>query len=82
MSGLKWCLYPENTPDEVGYYYTFYHNLDEKAVFYKSIWWNGKKWCPWRPNGSPSLIVIQYAPQTKAPFYTESLKKVSELENE
>jgi hypothetical protein len=81
MSRLEWLEYPESVPKEPAYYYTVYFNHDESKHYFKSIWWDGKDWFPWRPGGGPNLTVYEFAPQTKAPYYTESLKIVKEIEN-
>lgn len=80
-SKLNWLAYPEHQPEDPGYYYTFYSNHDEDQDYFKSIFWDGKKWFPWRPGGGPNLTVLEYAPETKAPYYTQSLSIAREIEN-
>lgn len=78
-SKLKWLKYPENVPDGDGYYLTV-HVVDGKE-YMKSIWWNSKIWVKWRVNLGYELNVKEFAPETKAPFYTESLRIAREIEH-
>lgn len=46
-----WTNYPESSPAESGYYYTYYFNPQLNEELYKSLWYDTKtnKWIgPWR----------------------------------
>jgi hypothetical protein len=79
-SKLTWVNYPETVPQLNGYYYTHYFNHDENQEFCKCIYWDGGKWCPWRPGSKPELTVIEYAPETVEPYY--SLCRMRQYEDE
>ena len=75
-SKLEWKKYPDEKPIERGYYYTSYFNIDENQEYMKCIWWdpNTQKWSPWRPNGTPQLRVLMFAPSTRSGYYGECNK--------
>jgi hypothetical protein len=80
MKDNLWKLYPEHKPIKDGYYMTI-HQVGDKEYF-KGIWWNTKsqKWVKWRTNLEYELTVLEFIPDTCAPYYTECLKIARSLE--
>ena len=49
----NWSKYPENKPNESGYYITYYYNPERNEELYKALWYSVEigKWSgPWRWN--------------------------------
>src|SRR3546814_5644615 len=50
---MTWKIYPDNIPNESGYYMTLYYNPERNEELYKALWFSieiGKWTGPWRWN--------------------------------
>lgn len=88
----EWKKYPEQTPTDSGYYYTYHLMNDER--WYKAIWWDSKtsKWIHWRPAENKAKIepnVIAFVLESRTDYYcpcltgvTDNLDKYSAYEDD
>lgn len=65
----KWLEYPDNIPEESGYYPTYYQNMKTKEFFYKAIAWYRFEWAEWNEN--IDIKVIAFIPSMRADYYTQ-----------
>jgi hypothetical protein len=72
---MNWSNFPETSPKERGYYFTYYFNKTLDKNFYKCLYWDieNKVWL--YPNFEFS--VDKFIEDTKSKHYTKCLSKIS-----
>lgn len=71
---MNWSNFPETTPKESGYCYTYYYNKTVDKHLYKGLFWdaNNKVWI----FPTYEFTVEKFLEETKSKFYSECLSKL------
>ena len=72
---MNWSNFPENSPKEAGYYFTYYYNENLKTNFYKCLFWDieNKEWI----YPTSKFSVKKFIEQTKSRYHRECVCKIS-----
>lgn len=73
-----WSKFPKNTPNQTGYYFTYYYNDEIGKHLYKAISWDGHQWVGWR-RGGLEFVVKGYIDITNAPYYGSCLQITDDI---
>lgn len=72
---LEWKDFPDTSPSEMGYYYTYYWHSEDNCNYYKAIYWNGNEWVKWRKT-LPELKVSRFIESSRSDYYTVCVEKI------